>query len=192
MSSLPSSTPVAFEQPFGTVPAERENSIGRRNRYLGLQLFGYSRKRTDALLDESAAMIERLSAAVADKEALAADADELRAQLARALDELELTRGEAKAKREEAERVVGQTLILAQREATRLVSEAHRQAQEIHDAALHKAEELREESDQLYEAIRLDRERWISTLQQTLRALQSGRHDEVRPNAEVDSPYAAS
>jgi len=74
------------------------DSKGTRNPHLGVQLLGYSHRRTDALLDDAAAMIERLTAELVEHrwargevETAHARALERLAELLRRIDELEAT-----------------------------------------------------------------------------------------------------
>lgn len=133
------------------------------NPYLGWQLLGYSRRRTNALLDAAANMIEQLASDVAEQRGALADAG---SRLARAEAALEDTTARLEASREDLARIrteqakdsgesdgeaVGKALVSAHREAADIVARARDEAARILSSAHADATGANEEADHLIE-----------------------------------------
>jgi hypothetical protein len=89
--SLPASPGRGSSAPGGaSAAAGTVGSTGKRNPHLGVQLLGYSRRRTNALLDDAAAMIERLSGEVVEHRRARVEAE---AQAAHSLAKVDELRG---------------------------------------------------------------------------------------------------
>ena len=133
------------------------------NPYLGWQLLGYSRRRTNALLDAAANMIEQLASDVAEQRGALADAG---SRLARAEAALKDTTARLEASREELARIrteqaketgesdaeaAGKALVSAHREAADVVARARDEAARILSSARADATGADEEADHLIE-----------------------------------------
>ncbi|HKI93449.1 MAG TPA: hypothetical protein VJ986_14195 [Gaiellaceae bacterium] len=148
--------------PAGTSAAP--DGIGAQtNPYLGWQLLGYSRRRTNALLDDAANMIEQLGADVVAQRGALAD---LGGRLARAETALEDATVRLEASREDLARIrteharapggsdgeaVDKALVSAHREAAGIVARACDEAARILSSARADATGANEEADHLIE-----------------------------------------
>lgn len=117
------------------------------NPHLGRQLFGYSRSRTNALLERAASMIEDLASGLVSWqeacEAASARLDAAESELARTRIEL--------AKQHESEAAVAEALVTAHREAAAIVGRGRSEATELLVSAQAQASELDAEAGHVIE-----------------------------------------
>jgi cell division septum initiation protein DivIVA len=131
---------------------------------LGWQPFGYSRRKTKAMLDSASRVIDQLTTevverrgAVSDAEAriaaLQAELDGTNARLTATLEKIELVRVEsAKNARDEVERsMIADALVSAHETASEIVANAHRRADELLTTAQNNAQGIEDEADHIME-----------------------------------------
>jgi cell division septum initiation protein DivIVA len=131
---------------------------------LGWQPFGFSRRKTKAMLDSASRVIEQLttevverrgalSAAEARVAALQAELDGTNARLTATLEKIELVRVEsAKNARDEAERsMIADALVSAHETAAEIVANARRRADELLTTAQNNAQGIEDEADHVME-----------------------------------------
>lgn len=135
-----------------------------RSPHLGWRPFGYSRRKTDALLSLAASLIEELTDQVVQQQGAHAETEarlvevtaeikETSAKLEASRAELERVRAEsAKRAPDEAERAtIGMALISAHRAAAEIVARARRGAEEILATARSDATSIEEEANHVIE-----------------------------------------
>jgi cell division septum initiation protein DivIVA len=131
---------------------------------LGWQPFGFSRRKTKAMLDSASRVIEQLTTEVVERRgavseaeariaALQAELDGTNARLAATLEQVEQVRVEsAKDAREEVERsMIADALVSAHETAAEIVANARRRADELLTTAQNNAQGIEDEADHVME-----------------------------------------
>jgi cell division septum initiation protein DivIVA len=130
-----------------------ENPAGQRNPHLGKQVFGYSRAKTNALLEVAAIRVETLTAELERTRGELAAAEERAARMEAALaDVQQLTQHGERPAHERAEQIVRDThtdAALLYAEAYRIIDEGETRARAIVEAAEVQADALRVEAAEL-------------------------------------------
>ena len=131
---------------------------------LGWQPFGFSRRKTKAMLDSASRVIEQLTTEVVERRgavsaaesriaALQAELDGTNARLTATLEKIELVRVEsAKNARDEVERsMIAEALVSAHETAAEIVANARRSAEELLTTAQNNARGIEDEADHVME-----------------------------------------